>query len=147
MQAHLLSDVEQQLFLQPASKSVRLANYVIDIIGFYVVIFIAGVLLPQNVFVRDTLDGTTTSVIPNFLLSLSLFIGYYTLIEGATKGRSLGKLITGTVAAKQDGSAITWKDALMRSLCRMVPFEPFSALGYAPWHDKWTNTTVVAKQN
>jgi uncharacterized RDD family membrane protein YckC len=58
-------------------------------------------------------------------------------------GRTLGKLITGSKAVREDGTSLTWKDACLRSLSRMVPFEPFSALGGAPWHDRWTKTTVV----
>ncbi len=49
--------------------------------------------------------------------------GVYTLLEGAAKGKTLGKLITGTRALKIDGSNLTWKDAFLRSLCRIVPFE------------------------
>jgi len=95
--------------------------------------------------VSDTLNGTMPSVMPNFLISFIVIISYYTVLEGATKGRTLGKFVTGTVAVKQDGSAITWKDAFLRSLCRLVPFEPFSALGRMPWHDKWTKTIVIKK--
>jgi uncharacterized RDD family membrane protein YckC len=73
--------------------------------------------------------------------------GFLYTDRGITKGRSLGKWITGTVAVRLDGNTINWKDAFLRSLSRIVPFEPFSALGYAPWHDKWTETTVVKKAN
>jgi hypothetical protein len=35
------------------------------------------------------------------------------------------------------------KTVLLRTLCRIVPFEPFSAFGGHPWHDKWTRTYVI----
>lgn len=71
------------------------------------------------------------------------YIFYYTICEMAFKGRTLGKLISGTRAIRMDGGELTFKDALLRSLCRMVPFEAFSGFGYRPWHDSWTKTTVV----
>jgi uncharacterized RDD family membrane protein YckC len=80
-----------------------------------------------------------------YLISFLTFLAYYTLFEAATKGRTIGKLITGTVAVKDDGTALTFKEALLRSLCRMIPFEPFSAFGGRPWHDTITHTMVIKK--
>lgn len=82
-----------------------------------------------------------------FLISIIqsvIFMGFY---EYLTKGVTLGKLITGTKAVNQDGTNITIGTAFLRSLCRIVPFEPFSALTTPcyPWHDKWTKTFVIDK--
>jgi uncharacterized RDD family membrane protein YckC len=78
-----------------------------------------------------------------YLLSILNYTLYYTICEKAFKGYTLGKLITGSRAIREDGKELTFKNALLRSLSRMVPFEPFSALGGTPWHDSWTNTRVV----
>jgi hypothetical protein len=51
-------------------------------------------------------------------------------------------MITGTKAVNHDGSNISAKTAFLRTLCRLVPFEPFSAFGI-PWHDSWTHTHVI----
>ena len=59
------------------------------------------------------------------------------------KGRSIGKFITGTKAVNADGSDMRVETILLRSLSRVVPFEPFSAFGGHPWHDKWTRTHVI----
>lgn len=61
------------------------------------------------------------------------------------KGSSLGKLITGTRAVREDGSPITASEAFGRGFSRIVPFEAFSALGNNtwPWHDQWSHTYVV----
>jgi hypothetical protein len=32
---------------------------------------------------------------------------------------------------------------LIRTVCRFIPFEPFSALGKQPWHDLLSDTDVV----
>lgn len=74
---------------------------------------------------------------------------YMFVNEYFMKGKSIGKFITGTRAVNQDGSQISVRTALMRSLIRMVPFEAFSALGTPsfPWHDKWTSTYVIDEKN
>jgi uncharacterized RDD family membrane protein YckC len=59
------------------------------------------------------------------------------------RGYTLGKFITGTRAIRDDDDELTFKDALLRSLCRIVPLEVFSALAGFPWHDRWTKTKVV----
>ena len=65
------------------------------------------------------------------------------LFEKLFKGYTVGKLITGTRAIREDGKELTFKNAILRSLSRMVPFEPFSAFGGSPWHDRWTKTRVI----
>ena len=66
-------------------------------------------------------------------------------IEAITKGRSLGKIITGTKAVNDDGSNIGSGTAFKRGFSRIVPFEIFTALGSPsyPWHDKWNHTYVI----
>ncbi len=71
------------------------------------------------------------------------YIVYYTLCEKLFKGYTLGKLISGTRAIRQDGQELTIKDALLRSLSRCVPFEVFSGFSTLTWHDSWTDTMVV----
>jgi len=70
------------------------------------------------------------------------YLLYYTVCEKAFKGYTLGKLISGTRAIRNDGKELTLKDAFLRSLSRLVPFEPFSGFG-VPWHDAWTKTQVI----
>ncbi len=82
-----------------------------------------------------------------FLLALLIgyvnYIIYYTICEKLFKGYTLGKLITGTRAIRQDGEELSFKDALMRSLVRCVPFEMFSGFSTLTWHDSWTKTMVI----
>jgi len=78
-----------------------------------------------------------------YLVSILNYIVYYTLCEKLFKGHTLGKLITGTRAIRQDGQELTFKDALLRSLSRCVPLEPFSGFATLTWHDSWTDTMVV----
>jgi uncharacterized RDD family membrane protein YckC len=69
---------------------------------------------------------------------------YYSICEKAFKGYTLGKLITGTRAIRDDGEELTFKDAFLRSLSRLVPFEALSIwFGSGLWHDTWTKTKVI----
>ena len=79
----------------------------------------------------------------SYLINICNYRFYYTLCEKLFRGYTLGKLITGTRAIREDDAELTFKDALLRSLCRIVPLEVFSALAGFPWHDKWTKTKVV----
>ncbi len=74
-----------------------------------------------------------------FLVSYILYVFFCTFSEGASRGRSVGKLVTRTKVVKEDESEIS----LIRSLCRLVPFEAFSAFGGYPWHDRWSHTKVI----
>ena len=145
----LLSDLEQEIAFEPASIGARFANYLIDVIAFYVFIFVIGALLgampvqnERDYYGEESLMGSPWA---DFLFTYLIYVLYYTVFEGLTKGKTLGKLITGTVAVQENGDSISWKDALLRSLCRIVPFEPFSAFARAPWHDSWTKTMVIKK--
>ena len=144
----LFSGLEQGIAQEPAGTGVRFANYLIDLVGFYVLVFVIGIVIAlmqlnnEAYFEDETLSG---SKLGDFVLSYALYMLYYAVFEGATKGRSLGKLVTGTAAVQEDGTPITWHQAFIRSLSRLVPFEPFSAFGGAPWHDSWAQTSVVKK--
>lgn len=142
----LLADLEVNL--QQAGTGKRLANYLIDVITFYIVVLVAGVLLmPSNMSVSETahiFEGFLGTIIDRLLASL-LYGLYMFFVEALFKGKSLGKLITGTRAVNGDGSPITVKTAFLRGLSRAVPFEVFSAFGNPsyPWHDRWTRTYVI----
>lgn len=147
----IFEEMEQNAPINYASMGQRFANYVIDFIVFYLATFIFGIVLAiiqritESWFLYELLvNESAESKFWMYLFASLVFIITYTFIEGVTKGRSLGKLITGTKAVmEENGTDITWAIALKRSLCRIVPFEPFSALGGTPWHDKWTGTTVI----
>ena len=126
----------------PADKNLRFVNWFVDTIVFYLLLILIVIILlliaPQSM--ADTGGGATLF---QYAIGFIIFIGYFGLVEGITKGKSLGKFLTRTRAVKVDGSAFTFSDAFKRGLSRAVPFEPFSAFGDRPWHDKWTDTVVI----
>jgi uncharacterized RDD family membrane protein YckC len=155
-QPDLLKEEQHELgYVDPADKGLRFANYLIDQIVMVVLINIILVMWTAIAKTTggaspETYLGSDTNLNMHFLLvrvvvSLVITIMYYTICEAAMNGRTLGKLVTGTIAVTQDGSPFTFKHALLRSLCRAIPFELLSTFGYLPWHDSLSNTVVVKK--
>lgn len=138
---------ESEFYNENASKGQRLANYFIDLLSFYllliVIISIITILTESEDFLHML---ETMPILLTQLFGLFLYGFYMAIVEGAWKGRTLGKLITKTRAVHVSGNTITWNDAFWRGLVRMVPFEYFSALGDLPWHDKWTDTRVIKER-
>lgn len=138
MESNLLDDFQIE---QPrASKTLRFVNLLIDTIAFYVIALVLGGFIGFNA--PDVVENENFSIF-SYLISISLFLLYFSVFEAFTNGRTLGKLITGTRAVKEDGSALQFADAFKRALSRIVPFEAFSGFAERPWHDSWTDTTVV----
>lgn len=144
-QQNILAEFETNLV--QASGGKRFANYIIDVIVFYILVFITAVLWAY--FNPDTIDRYANSSSDITFADRLLYLCYYAIymffIELIFKGKSIGKLITGTKAVNEDGSNISPKTAFLRGISRAVPFEAFSALGSPsyPWHDKWTRTYVI----
>ncbi len=127
-----------------ANKGIRLANYLIDAIVYLICTFIVGVLLGL-LSMALSFELPKNDLFYN-LFALLILVIYFFLIESLTKGRSLGKLITGTKVVMIDGSAPSTKDYFMRSLCRIIPFDVLTFLGENGWHDSISKTTVVNKK-
>jgi len=161
MQAeNYVTEPEQHLFTEEdifqhefASTGQRFLNYLIDaLLMQYGLGLATGYLLARALmaFAPDLAyslfieGGTGNFLLLNYLLSIFNYLLYYTFCEKVFRGYTLGKLITGTRAIRQDGKELLFKDALLRSLSRAVPFEPLSIwFGDGLWHDRWTKTMVI----
>lgn len=146
---HLLDDIS--VYLEQANSNLRFVNLLIDQVILYLLWrFILGRILGTLL----VYSGLYTEDRTLFLLEGSVFIIIIDVLIFAAQeawmgGKTIGKFITGTRAVNNDGTSITFKTALLRSLSRMVPFEAFSALSSPcyPWHDKWTNTLVINEKS
>ena len=152
VESDLSSQLITEIRYEQATRWQRFFNFLIDylLMNFALSKLTAmavgaflGMVTPEYIL-RLTEGGADQVDI--FLLSYFVWIVnviiYYTICEKGFKGYTLGKVITGTRAIRDDGGELTVKDALLRSLCRLVPFELFSGFGY-PWHDTWTKTAVI----
>ena len=141
----LLTDLE--ISLVPATTGQRFANHLIDLVVYDLVrLFIINPLvISGNAIMYSTFSNSTVIMLINQLFFFVFYMSFIFLQEAIFKGKSIGKFVTGTRAVTTDGSFISTKTALLRSLSRIVPFEPFSALGSPPrpWHDRWTNSYLI----
>ncbi|MEO5998264.1 MAG: RDD family protein [Chitinophagaceae bacterium] len=130
-----------------ASAGKRIANYLIDVVVFYlfafVIVIVIAIVAPSS-FDFLTIDHSGFALEERFI-SLVFYAFYMSIVEAVFKGKSLGKLITKTRAVNLDGSQISTSTAFARGFTRAIPFCAFSALGTPcdPWHDRWNNTMVV----
>ncbi len=136
-----------------ATQGQRFLNWLIDnflmqyglsyLTGMAVGVLIA-IIAPdffENIADPEEMSGPIFFI--GILIAYVNYIVYYTICEKLFRGYTLGKLITGTRAIRQDGKELTFKNALLRSLSRLVPFEVFSGFSTLTWHDSWTDTMVI----
>lgn len=134
-----------------ASKGKRFANLLIDRILFYGIFFLFGAVA---YVLADFLDSEAIYAFLLFLDNVNplldmfatslVYVVFYTILESLTQ-RTIGKLITQTKVVLENGEKPKVDVILLRSLARIIPFEPFSFLGNSPrgWHDTLTKTYVV----
>jgi uncharacterized RDD family membrane protein YckC len=145
-----IDDVHDRLSLVPASRWRRFANLLVDYIG----LALLGMILGMAVVLVGGNPALQALNTPNPLRDMGFGIVtallYYTPLE-AFFGCTLGKLVTGTRVVDERGGAITWKQALGRTVCRFIPFEAFSVLFSSDdplrgWHDRLPRTFVVLRR-
>jgi uncharacterized RDD family membrane protein YckC len=144
---HLLDDIDYTY--TQASPNQRFGNYLIDRAAFYGLwrIFMTLFARPVVSILRTTSRDRNVLKMELLGVGCMMFVIYFTAFEALSKGKTLGKWFTGTRVVTADGHQITPKLALLRSLCRLIPFEFVSAIGKRcyPWHDKFTNTLVIVE--
>jgi uncharacterized RDD family membrane protein YckC len=131
-----------------AETGKRFLNYLIDVVAFYAIFFVVGLILAiSSPAIAESLAETDTDsfALLDQLFTLAVYGLYMSAVEAIFKGKSLGKLITKTRAVNLDGTRISTGTAFARGFSRAVPFCVFSAFGSPcnPWQDKWTNTMVI----
>lgn len=148
-----LSDtLNLEITYEYAGTGQRFLNYLIDnllmrfglsLVTGMAVGVVLGLMAPEYIERLSYDQGAFDLILLAYLIAIVNYLLYYTICEKAFRGYTLGKLITGTRAIRNDGGELTFKDALLRSLCRLIPFEAFSGFGGHPWHDTITNTMVI----
>jgi len=68
--------------------------------------------------------GSTSRATVALILALLAVLAYFPVTEGLW-GRSLGKLITGTIVVNKDGDPPGFPKAIIRTLLRLVEVNPF----------------------
>ncbi|MCB0600718.1 MAG: RDD family protein [Saprospiraceae bacterium] len=126
-----------------ANKGTRFLNFLIDrmvIFGIYVILF-------SILFARENLFQEDNSMLLGILwISFYFSTFFYYSITEAVWGKSVGKMLTRTKIVTTSGKRPELMTILGRSLCRYIPFEPFSVLFSdfpRGWHDSIPRILVV----
>ncbi len=148
----LFDDYLSQQQYTEATMGQRFVNYLVDnlLMRFAlsyltgtIVGALLGILFPEYMS-RIIYEQTSFDLLlMAFAVGVVNYLFYYTICEKVFRGYTLGKLVSGTRAIREDGGELTFKDAILRTLSRMVPFEPLSGFSPRPWHDSWTKTIVI----
>lgn len=117
-----------------AKKSKRFINYLIDHC-----LVTSGSLF----FIIWLTDNHGLSGKQGIIIFFSWFILYYTISEYFF-GKTIGKFISRAEVVDENFKRPSLLKVLARSICRLIPYDPFSALvSYTTWHDSITKTVVV----
>lgn len=112
-----------------ASKGARFANYLIDLVAFYIVFFVVLMIImlispAYREWIANSNDLTQR------LLGIISYILFSFLVEAFTGGRSLGKLITGTRVIMTDGQKPSVGNYFLRNIIRgIILVDQLSFLG------------------
>ena len=142
-----LEKIENEVIDKMASQGKRFLNYLLDMVFitifvfiFFIIIFIALAIIAPSA-ISDIKDN---NMMLGYLIGFIITMIYYLFFE-ATTGRSIAKYITKTKVVTEMGEKPSFKIILVRSLCRLIPFEAFSFLlnDGSGWHDSISNTRVI----
>jgi uncharacterized RDD family membrane protein YckC len=83
----------------------------------------------------------------DILITTTIYVLHLILMEYFTKGRTVGKYITGSKVISTDGTEPNFGDYFIRNISRAVPFDVLSFFGENGWHDTWSDTRVINIKN
>ena len=127
----------------PASQSKRLMSTILEtpipaILG--IPLFVIFVLIGAAV-------GASQDTMMNYVWPVSaITVTIYFIIFEGLFSRTVSKMITGSIVINAKGNKISWKQSIIRSLARLIPFDALSFLGSKNpigWHDSLAKTYVV----
>jgi uncharacterized RDD family membrane protein YckC len=144
-------DSEEYIVKRPV-KSIaygpRFGHFMIDFIAFQVIIYLVDYLLLMLINLTSfNISLNLTLVLFSRIVLLLLYPALYTFCEYKWQ-KTPGKFLTKTLVIDEYGNKPSLRTIVLRSLIRLVPFEPFSCLSdtySSGWHDRWSNTWVVGE--
>jgi len=104
------------LDVQIAQLPVRAVGALIDI-GAITVCYVLGIVLWAMTLPRFD-DALTAAIL--IIFTVGVIVGYPVVLETATRGRSLGKVVMGLRVVSEDGSPERFRQALFRALAGFV---------------------------
>lgn len=127
-----------------ASATRRFWTFVVDQIAIWIGLLTLQIAygVAYGIHALEALNG-----IKWWGICIAFYVIYYVSFE-VISGRTLGKVLAGTRVVTTSGLALSIPTALVRTLCRLLPFEPMSfSLGESWWHDSLSRTQVVRSRS
>lgn len=133
-----------------ASERRRFVSCIFDFFFVFVTIFLSGiaVVIIGTIFNLDIYSMWDSTLINyTYLVCFGFLMLNYLVLE-TLFGRSFGKLIMGTIVVNENGLKPDFVSILIRTLCRLIPFDGLSFLGKSGkiWHDSLSKTYVVNRK-
>jgi len=133
-----------------ASKGQRFLNFIVDLLIQFIIV---AIIRETIIIVAGLTNSYSVSewvvslkFMEKVILGITIMIAYYSLTE-IYFSRTFAKYFTKTIVIVGDGSKPFGKTIMVRTLCRLIPFEFLSFLGSNSrgWHDTISQTYVVRK--
>jgi len=132
-------DDKQKTNSNTVGSGIRFSIFFIDSIAWIILVSIVFFIIGS--FVQSFNDGALTLL--SYVLIFTTFIAYYAIMEIKFQ-KTIGKFITNTKVVKMDGSKPQNSDIMMRTFCRLIPFDRVSYLfAKNGIHDFLSKTTVI----
>jgi uncharacterized RDD family membrane protein YckC len=130
---------------EPVRHSIRFLNRFVDVGVLLFLIYSFYESFPFLVIGERSKEYFLTPGYICLIISISHFY-YYFILEALFK-ITIGKIVTNTSVVNEEGAYNSVLQALGRTCCRFIPFEPFSFLfGHGGWHDSISNTYVIKER-
>ena len=96
---------------------------------------------------KSFVTGLPTNTLAQYTITTCIALFYYNVFE-IFSTRTVGKWITQTIVVDHNGEKPNSEMILVRSLCRLIPFNALSIIGFPArtWHDSISKTYVVDKR-
>jgi uncharacterized RDD family membrane protein YckC len=133
-----------------ASLSQRFLNLLIDTLMQLILFFIVLVFMAANAQAsgdKTFIANFENNNILQYSITIAIALFYYNFFE-IVLARTVGKYFTQTIVVDENGEKPNSETILVRSLCRLIPFNALSFLGISGrgWHDSISKTYVVNKK-
>lgn len=133
-----------------ASDRKRFESGIVDFIFVFISIFVSSLIIViiGNIFNWDIYSVWERFVTNSPYLALFTFLMLNYLFMESFFGATMGKFATGIVVVTESGAKPNLGKIIIRTLCRLIPFDIVSFLGKSGkfWHDSFSKTYVVNRK-
>jgi hypothetical protein len=126
--------------LHDTPRGQRFFHHVMD--NILCLLFFSGIIaMAESTFLNKVGNEIGEKTLIALAMVLCRMI-YYMVFESLLSSTP-AKYLTESRIVNFNGTSIKSPEAITRTACRFVPFEPLSFFGASGWHDLWSKTAVV----